>query len=383
MERQYAHHAGIVAQDKVNLSNVMDNATDTLTPAQQLVGRELPNGWIVEKLIHRPETATGGYFSSSYIVRSDKGKRAFLKAMDYRRALESPDPAKKLQAMTTAYNFERTILEKCKSKRLSRIVRVLDSGSLPPQDGDLSSVVQYLVFELARGDIRSFVDHGQSFETAWILKMTHQVAAALRQLHYLNIAHQDVKPSNVLVFEGDHSKLADLGRASDRDSTSPHDEIKCAGDQTYAPPELLYGHIPEDWRARRLGCDMYLLGSLVVFFCRGISMTHLLFKRLDKKHRFQNWGGTYSEVLPYLQNIFAQIIRELREEIQGDFAFANEIAELVKQLCNPDPQQRGHPKNIISSGNQYSLERYVSIFDRLAKQAEYSLTHRKPIRRLN
>ena len=351
------------------------------TPAQQLVGRNLPNGWIVEELIRRPESATGGYFSSSYIVRSDNGKRAFLKAMDYKRALESPDPAKKLQAMTTAYNFERMILEKCNSNRLSRIVRVLDSGSLPPQDGDPSSVVQYLVFELASGDIRSFVAHGQSFEPVWTLKMMHQVAAALRQLHYLNIAHQDVKPSNVLVFEEDHSKLADLGRASDRDSTSPHDGFKCAGDKTYAPPELLYGHVPEDWRTRRLGCDMYLLGSLVVFFCRGVSMTHLLFNRLDKDHHFQNWGGTYSEVLPYLQNVFAQIIRELREEIQADFGFPNEIAELVKQLCNPDPQKRGHPKNLFSSGNQYSLERYVSIFDRLAKQAEYSLTRRKLNRR--
>ena len=36
---------------------------------------------------------------------------------------------------------------------------------------------------------------------------------------------------------------------------SPHDELDCAGDQTYAPPELLYGYIPQDWRVRRLGCE--------------------------------------------------------------------------------------------------------------------------------
>ena len=105
-------------------------------------------------------------------------------------------------------------------------------------------------------------------------------------------------------------------------------------------------------------------------------MTHLLFKRLDKKHNYENWGGTYREVLPYLQQVFTQIIREFQEEIRTDFA--NEIAELVKQLCYPDPQLRGHPKNIESRGNRHSLERYVSIFDRLAKKAEWSLT-RKPI----
>lgn len=381
MERQYADHADIVAQDKANLSNIMDNPAETLTPAQQLAGKELPNGWKVEELIDRPETATGGHFSTSYIVRSDNGERAFLKAMDYRKALESPDPAKALQTMTAAYNFERALLEKCKSNHLSRIVRVLDGGKLTSQEGDPSSVVQYLIFELADGDIRSFIDFGQAFDEAWSLRTMHQAAAALRQLHTAQIAHQDLKPSNVLIFENNHSKLADLGRASDRQYLSPYDELNCAGDPTYAPPELLYGHVHQDWRIRRLGCDMYLLGSLIIFFYTGVSLTHLLLKRIDTQHHYKTWGGTYSEVLPYLQQVLAQIIRELREKTRTELA--TEIAELVKQLCSLDPERRGHPKNIESSSNQYSLERYVSIFDRLAKQAEYSLTHRKSIRRLN
>ena len=351
----------------------MDSSTGTSTPAQQLVGKELPNGWKVEKLIEQSETATGGHFSTSYIVCSGNGEKAFLKAMDYRKALESSDPARALQIMTAAYNSERDMLEKCKSNRLSRIVRVLDSGRLSPQDGDASSVVEYLIFELARGDIRSFIDFGQAFEMVWALRIMHQATAALRQLHSVEIAHQDMKPSNVLIFKTHHSKLSDLGRASDRHSTSPHDELDCAGDQTYAPPELLYGYVPQDWSVRRLGCDMYLLGSLFVFFCTGVSMTHLLLKRLGKEHSYRKWGGTYSEILPYLQHVFAEIIRELREKIQT--GLADEVAELVKQLCNPDPHLRGHPKNISIRyrSNRYSLERYVSIFDRLAKKAEWSL----------
>ena len=360
----------------------VDRVPNIQTPAQQLVGRELPNGWRVEELIERSENATGGHFSSSYIVRSDSGIRAFLKAMDYRKALESPDPAKALEMMTAAYNFERDVLEKCKDHNLSRIVSVLDSGTLPPQEGDASSVVQYLIFELAKSDIRSFIDFEKAFETAWVLRTMHQAAAALRQLHSVEIAHQDLKPSNVLIFEDNLSKLADLGRASDRNSTSPHDELRCAGDRTYAPPELLYGYVPQDWRARRLGCDLYLLGSLVVFLCTGVSMTHLLFKRLDEEHHYTNWGGTYSEVLTYLQHVFVQILREFRKE-KIHPVFSDKITEVVEQLCNPDPQHRGHPKNLRSIGNKYSLERYVSIFDLLAKQAEYSLTRKESIRRWN
>lgn len=311
--------------------------------------------------------------------------------MDYKKALESRDPAKELQAMTVAYNFERDLLKKCKERRLSRIIRVLDDGTLQPQDGDPSSVVQYLIFELADGDIRSYIDTEKAFGLAWALRTIHQTAAALQQLHSVEIAHQDVKPSNVLIFQNNSSKLADLGRASERHSTSPspHDALKCAGDQTYAPPELLYGHAPQDWRVRRLGCDMYLLGSLVVFFCTGVSMTHLLFKRLDESFHFDKWNDPYSQVLPHIQKVFTQVIRELPQvirELQGGELpsdFAEDIADAIGQLCNPDTESRGHPKNLGYGSNRYSIERYVSLFDRLAKQAEWSLTRREPIRRSN
>ncbi len=113
-------------------------------------------------------------------------------------------------------------------------------------------------------------------------------------------------------------------------------------------------------------------------------MTHMLSNRVAEGHGWEKWGGTYTEVLPYLQHYFSQVIREIQEKIRIDFA--DEIAEQVKQLCNPDPELRGHPKNIkniMHGGNQYSLERYVSIFDRLARKAEWSMTRREPIERSN
>ena len=75
--------------------------------------------------------------------------------------------------MTAAYNFERDVLAKCSAKGLSRIVRVLDFGTIPPEAGDPSSVVQYLILELADHDIRSFVKWAQVFETAWTLRIMH------------------------------------------------------------------------------------------------------------------------------------------------------------------------------------------------------------------
>ena len=348
------------------------------SPAQQLTGKKLANGWTVVEEISRSKSATGGHFSTSYIVQSKTGTLAFLKAMDYEQALKAPDPARALQAMTAAFNFERDMHEKCRGKKLARVVTILDSGTVEPTNGEPGEVVQYLIFELADGDVRSFVDIGRAFETAWALRTIHQAAAALNQLHSINIAHQDIKPSNVLVFDKKRSKVADLGRASSRTDISPHDEIDIAGDQSYAPPEFLYGDIPTGWESRRLGCDMYLLGSLVVFFSTsGFSMTHLLLANLSTEHHHKNWRGTYREVLPYLVRGFFQVIRDIRNNVQQEHA--DKITECVKQLCHPDPGLRGHPRNMLSLVNQYSLERYVSIFGNLASRAEYSLKRSRPL----
>lgn len=41
----------------------------------------------------------------------------------------------------------------------------------------------------------------------------------------------------------------------------------------------------------------------------------------------------------------------------------------VSQLCDPDPMRRGHPSNRVGVANQYSLERYVALFNLLSQRA--------------
>ena len=82
-------------------------------PAECLVGVDLGNGWKVEDRVSPEKTGTGGKFSVGYTVINDKGDRAFLKALDFSAALSAPDPARELQSMTEAFNFERDILSKC------------------------------------------------------------------------------------------------------------------------------------------------------------------------------------------------------------------------------------------------------------------------------
>jgi serine/threonine protein kinase len=204
------------------------------------------------------------------------------------------------------------------------------------------------------------------------LTALHNVANGLRQLAGGQIAHQDMKPSNVLKFPGGTFKVCDLGRASLKGRIAPHDTFQVAGDQGYAPPELLYGQIDPEFVVRRWGCDAYLLGSLAAFLVCGAPMTALLIDELHASAWPKAWNGTYAAVLPQVRAAFARAMERIALEIPGAVPYREELLLCIRQLCDPDPAVRGHPQTratLAGSGNVYDLERYVSIFDRLGMEA--------------
>jgi serine/threonine protein kinase len=258
-----------------------------MTPAEQLEGMKLDNEWLVVKKINHTPDHTGGRFSTAYLVKNNTGDEAFLKALDYTEALNSPDPARALQALTESYNFERNLLDKCKNKKMSRIVRALEFGKTKIGT-EVTGVVEYIIFELAQSDLREQYTQLLNFDYAWKFKTLHHIATGIWQLHGAKISHQDLKPSNVLVFKGDESKLSDLGRASTIGIVPPHDNLEIAGDKTYAPPELLYHEIPADWNQRRFGCDLFLLGSMITYLFTGLPINAFLYDKLDIQFHFNN-----------------------------------------------------------------------------------------------
>ena len=350
-----------------------NGVTYSPTPAEKLAGQKLQNRWKVENPEFLPEISTGGTFSIPYIVNSDTEGKAFLKAMDYASSFANDSVMDSLYEMIQKYRHERDLLQKCAG--MSRIVRLLDCGETHINTSDPFSAVHYLIFELADSDIRAHVGHQENTDFVWTLQMMHQTTVGLQQLHTAKIAHLDIKPSNVLVFGPYGAKLSDLGRSIQCGSPSPFDNYLCAGDSTYAPPELLYGKVPTEWKALRFGCDLYMLGSLVFFLTTGSSMTPLLLERIDKDYHPRYWTDTYDEVLPYVQNVFSQIIQELRESTHT--AITSDITEIVKQLCDPCPEQRGLPIN--KGVSRYSLQKFISKFDLLYKRNLYSFLRTTPL----
>lgn len=345
-----------------------------LTPAQSLTGLTLNGNWNVVSAIVNP--STGGFFSQSYIVVDTNGNQAFLKAIDYTVAIGSPDPARALQVLTSEYLFERNLLENCRINGLNRVVRMIDHGEVTIDPNNIYSRVSFMIFEYADdGDIRRYLDSVKTIDLVWIYRSLMQLAASLTQLHGVDVAHQDIKPSNILSFSDKPIKVTDLGRASIRGTNIEHDSFPVAGDPTYSPPEHLYGYIASDWNERRFGCDAYHFGSMIYTLFTHLSITSVVLNKLDASHRPINCSGSYtgiySSVLPYIQNAFSECILDF--ETSYDFEDKSTVITILKELCEPDVNYRGHPKDRASHGNSFSLRRYTSIFERLAKKQELSL----------
>lgn len=253
---------------------------------------------------------------------------------------------------------------------MTKVAFVIDSGE-ETVPGFTINLVPYLIFELADGDVRQNLNYSKKLDFAWKLKSLHDVAVGLQQLHNVNISHQDLKPSNILLFDKE-SKIGDLGRSMCKDIESQYNNQIYSGDWNYAPPELMYRYYENDWEKRVYATDCYLLGSMVVFYFAGISMSALLLKHIPDELRWEKFRGSFDEVKPYLITAFGDAVTEFSYCIELEY-FRNELKQIVEYLCFPFPEKRGHPKNITSVGNSYSLERFITKFELLRRKAELKI----------
>ena len=110
---------------------------------------------------------------------------------------------KLLKDSGTAEDAEKIRLEAQILARLvhDRIVRLYDFGE--------SAGTYFLVMEEVNGP--SFADRWRDILLADRLRICGQVAEALDYAHIQGVVHRDVKPSNILLTQGDEAKLSDFG----------------------------------------------------------------------------------------------------------------------------------------------------------------------------
>ena len=282
----------------------------------KLEGTKKSNWEVVRQCTTNKKNTPNG-FSVGYIVRNEDGEEAFLKAMDADlTGSPSEDAFSKLDKAMLEYRFERDILDVCRGNNMDRIVNCIDNGEIWIDFNGVKNIVFYLIFELAKCDVRDRVLLTEEYNFAWAMHALHNLSVALFQLHRQGVHHNDVKPANLLEFDETLQKLADLGRATAQGVLGPYDKFSCAGDRRYAAPEGLYrptlirGVVAQNTRK---SSDLYLLGSMLHYFITGRMTTTTILSDLDPKLHPAKWTGTFEEVLPFWKNQFASVAENLEE----------------------------------------------------------------------
>ncbi len=335
-------------------------------PSQSLLGLTTDSGWRVKEQLNN-QLGSGGNFCVRYIAESKDGTVGFLKAMDLSGVIGD---IHKLQETVNQYLFEQDILDVCKGRKLTRVVTPLDAGKIivPNFDAPLNTVY-YVVFELADGNLRE--KHLESSQKRWVpaFSALHHVAVGIEQLHRAGIAHQDIKPSNVLAFENEQFKISDLGRVVDENGKSPFKITHFPGDHSYKPTEMFFGLTSLDFIERR-SCDMYMVGSLVYHVVEdaAINAGVLTEATLLDSHVRQK---PYDEALPFLLTGFNTLLRRYNEHCINLFGkrVADLLTNIVFEMCHPDVNRRGDSK-FGDKNNRYSMRRYVSKLGNVVRYAK-------------
>lgn len=363
--------------------NLFIRRMDKVFASSDLIGKTIGRWTVVDRI--KNEDISFRY-SLLYQVECD-GTKAFMKVIDSEKCNNGPleDGIGRndlISRETTAFKYELKAAKQCAGSHMNNVIRYLDSGETEVEDYMIPTVT-YIVYELSEGKIGDFMtfsskasfvaDLGLLKDKLWSL---HEVAKGIKQLHTNLIAHHNITPHSIEVFEGNSKyKLGDLhhSKSLQDDLQSPENYKLYNGDFTFAPPEAFFAYrIPDDMTAF-YQIDTYMLGNLIVYYLTGLNMTALLNRYLP--YTLKEWarnGANYMAVQPEIMNAFGKILAALRGSIQID-ELRGPIIEMIECLCNPDPERRGYPGGYKTPRANADLQRIITRLDILYDKAELLL----------
>jgi eukaryotic-like serine/threonine-protein kinase len=342
-----------------------------VNPAEQLEGSVLDGGWVIHDKLSTTDAQERRACTVCYAGKGPAGEDVFVKAVDFRH-VDLEGDTEWLGRMVGQYNNEKAIAALCADESLSRVIRLLAHGKVEVA----GSAVQYLVFEREDDSIHQKVEeYSPGFAAvADRLLLLHGVASAVRQLHGVSTAHHDIALRNTVARKRDgRIQLCDLGAASCRDMAAPpHDSHSMIGDIAHAPIEAHYNYEHPDWAGRHFGCDCYLVGSLLYELLTSAPLTFAMLVSVPKEISPEHWKGErYADLVPHLREALEATLDGSMDLFPAEIA--EEVATIIRELCDPDPAMRGHPLSANGGPGRYSLERYVSTFDRLTLKMRLAL----------
>ncbi len=140
------------------------------------------------------------------------------------------------------------------------IVNIYDTGI----EGD----IYYIVMEYVKGEtLKKYISRKGKLSEQEAIKISKQIAEALKHAHSNNIVHRDIKPHNILITEDGIAKVTDFGIARAATSSTINNTSNVIGSVHYFSPEQARGgYVDEKSDIYSLGIVMYEMVTGVVPF---------------------------------------------------------------------------------------------------------------------
>lgn len=353
-----------------------------IKPADRLVGCKLNDGWDVVSFYTHP---TVGY-SSCYIVQKGNQK-GFLKAFDY-SDLKKAGGKDQFMRLNKKFERELSMLKKCSANNINTVIQLLAHDSYFFEPGGVDERVDYFIIEFSHdGSVHDCLSTPNLTNFGNKFQALIYIFDGLNDLHLNGIMHLDLKAENLLYFIKERlTKIADFGSArqfmNEVDEDLLNDLNNISTTRQYAPPECLYvENWTPDWNEYRRKVDLYLVGNVIVKLFTNFSFTALLEKEITQ---FYHWNNPQNigKLKQYLQHLIeasgeAYLEIEIKlDSINKEYGMpldAKDIKDLMKiivELCNPDAEKRGHPKELARKNNTDGLYRYRDKFITLRNLCE-------------
>lgn len=204
----------------------------------------------------------------------------------------------------------------------------------------------FMVLERLPGrTLKSWMRGAQEIGPRTALSIFFQILRALGSIHRAGIVHRDVKPSNVMIVDGEDGeptvKLIDFGLAEIDDASArnvPRTTGRTLGTPAYVAPEQAMG-LPADPRSDLYSaCAMLyeLLGGQRLFRARTVN--HLILKHLHDK------PVSLREHAPWIAPEVAEVVmRGLRKRPERRFDSARDLARALACAMRPQRQRPAAP----------------------------------------
>ncbi|HHZ02854.1 MAG TPA: Stk1 family PASTA domain-containing Ser/Thr kinase [Tissierellia bacterium] len=218
------------------------------------------------------------------------------------------------------------------------IVNIYDTG--------IEDNIYYIVMEYVRGEtLKKYIKRKGKLSEKEAIRISKQVAEALKHAHSKNIVHRDIKPHNILLTEEGTAKVTDFGIARAATSSTINNTSNVIGSVHYFSPEQARGgYVDEKSDIYSLGIVMYEMITGVLPFDAdnhiSVAMKQIQEKPVPPSKKVKNVE---------ISQAFEDIIMKCLEKHQG-FRF-QKIDDLILKLNSIDGTiiQEKDEKEIIDS----------------------------------